>query len=321
MRNRAFKQAISCVALLAGLTAVAGAGAACSGPIAVQAVARGVQTVAPFFDEALQLGVDALVGDTLALRGGTKKGNQPGLYGGTGKKTSCVKDRLVGFLRDPDNRRKAEEWADVQGLDDIDEIPGFVKKLTPVVLRNDTLVKNHDYRKGKAVPYEALLEAGIAVLIDGYGKPVVKCTCGNPLGTSDHDIGSLDGQFEGRRKPWKGYDRTKVVKIEAAADEAVTTYKLVDVESGEAGLARIAGTDGAQDELLPADPDSDQPGEVSPSVAGPEVSVSGAEPPVSPDATATVTVGPAGTDPTEPGASVTSIPADHPGEPEGDVGG
>jgi hypothetical protein len=244
---------VSLAVTTAGCAMVAGQGSR----VVVQAVARGVTTAAPFFDETLQLGIDAAVGEALALGGGTKKGNQPGLYGGSRNKTACAKDKLIRFLKDPANRQKAQEWAAVQGLRGVGEIAGFVRKLTPVVLRNDTLVKNHDYKKGKAEAFDALLEAGIAVLVDRYGKPVVKCSCGNPLGAFEHDADSVDPKFEDRSKgkKWKGYDPKKTVKVEPVAEEPpVVKYELVDIDKADTGLERLAGTDGEQDEPLPEDP-------------------------------------------------------------------
>ncbi|MFB7256778.1 DUF6777 domain-containing protein [Streptomyces nojiriensis] len=244
--------------------------------VAVRAVARGVPTAAPFFEAALNLGKDAPVGKTLALGGGAKKGNQPGLYGGSRNGKSCDKNKLVRFLKDPLNRRKAVQWAKTLDID-ADRIEGFVEKLTPVVLRNDTLVKDHDYEEGEAVAFDALLEAGIAVLVDAYGKPVVQCSCGNPLRTFERDVDSADVTFNGngraKGKKWEAYDPRKVVKVEPVAEkQPVTTYELVDIEAKDAGLERRVGTDGAQDEALPEDPgDKKDPGTGKPDVRVPAV--------------------------------------------------
>lgn len=40
---------------------------------------------------------------------------------------------------------------------------------------------NHSLRNGVAAPFQAILQAGTAVLVDRYGTPVVRCFCGNPL--------------------------------------------------------------------------------------------------------------------------------------------
>ena len=49
------------------------------------------------------------------------------------------------------------------------------------LLRTDTRVTNHGYVNGQANGFQAVLEAGTAVFVDQYGRPVVKCYCGNPL--------------------------------------------------------------------------------------------------------------------------------------------
>ena len=40
---------------------------------------------------------------------------------------------------------------------------------------------NHSFVGGRAVGYQAILQAGTAVLVDSSGRPVVRCRCGNPL--------------------------------------------------------------------------------------------------------------------------------------------
>ncbi|MGW3667799.1 DUF6777 domain-containing protein [Streptomyces sp. NPDC005141] len=238
------------------LTVVGPAVTACTPAtkVAVKAIARGAPAAAPFFAEALGLAADHRISGGLALGGGIQKGDRPGLYGGTRQGKSCDKAKLVEFLTNPANRKKALEWAKAQGIG-VHEIGGFIGKLTPVLLRNDTLVKNHDYKKGRAVAFEALLEAGIAVLVDLYGRPVVQCSCGNPLGAFEYDVDQADVQFKGTNKRWTSYGRDKVVKVEPTDDgDEVGKYRLVDVQETDAGLERPVGSDGTQDTALPEDP-------------------------------------------------------------------
>ncbi|MFE6287933.1 DUF6777 domain-containing protein [Streptomyces sp. NPDC057877] len=245
--------ALAVVLALVGLLTTA-----CFGPaIAVRAVARGVPTAAPFFKN---LGKDIAVSAALSGLGGVLGGSDPGLYGGTRDAGHCDKAGLVDFLEDPRNRRKAQEWAEVKGLGGIDEIDGYVRKLTPVLLRTDTLVKNHDFKKGRADAFDALLEAGIAILVDQFGAPAVQCSCGNPLKAFEHDIGDADVKFDDRNKKWSSYDKKQVAKVEPAPDtKPVEVYQLVDVEQPDTGLAREAGTDGTTDEVLPEAPDPEAP--------------------------------------------------------------
>ena len=219
--------------------------------VAVRAVARGVMSAAPFF---VRLGTDIVLGAAMDYIAGEIGGGDPGLYGGTRDAGHCDKDRLVDFLEKPGNRDKAKAWADAQGLDGVGEIEGFVKKLTPVLLRTDTLVKNHDFKKGKADAFDALLEAGIAILVDQFGKPAVQCSCGNPLASFEHDTDEADVEFDGRNKKWPSYDADKLTKVKPK-DEPVKVYQLVDVEDPDSGLAREAGSDGTDDEVLPEVPE------------------------------------------------------------------
>lgn len=227
--------------------------------VAVRAVARGVPTAAPFFK---RLGTDIAIGAAIDGIAGEMGGGEPGLYGGTRDAGHCDKAKLVEFLENPENRDKAKEWADAQGLEDVGEIRGFVKKLTPVLLRADTLVKNHDFdkKKGKRKAFDALLEAGIAVLVDRLGRPAVQCSCGNPLASFEDDIDDADVEFDARNKKWPSYDSKKVAKVKAAPeDDPVEVFQLADVEDPDAGLAREAGSDGTGDEVLPTVPNPDEP--------------------------------------------------------------
>lgn len=102
----------------------------------------------------------------------------PGLYGGTRNYASCDADKLVSFLEQ--NPAKAAAWASTLGIQ-TSQIATYVSGLTPVLLRTDTRVTNHGYVNGIADPIQSVLEAGTAVFVDEYGRPVVKCYCGNPL--------------------------------------------------------------------------------------------------------------------------------------------
>lgn len=102
----------------------------------------------------------------------------PGLYGGTRNHASCDAVKLVNFLEH--NPSKAAAWASTLGIQTT-QIRDYVSGLTDVILRTDTRVTNHGYVNGVAHPIQSLLEAGTAVFVDKYGRPVVKCYCGNPL--------------------------------------------------------------------------------------------------------------------------------------------
>ncbi|MFF5498616.1 DUF6777 domain-containing protein [Streptomyces aquilus] len=211
----------------------------------VKAVAVGVPSLAPFFDERSGLGEDAPDVKAQPVRGSLQQGDTPGLYGGSKQPTVCDVNRLKAFLTDPGNDRKAQAWARALGIT-TGEIPEYLDRLTPVLLRHDTLVKNHDYKKGKAVPYDSLLQAGIAILVDQQGQPAVKCSCGNPLRPFTGDTNGVSVTFENGNKEWKGYDRSSVVAVRPAA-RPLEKITLVDVDDPDRGINRPVGTGGAKD--------------------------------------------------------------------------
>ncbi|MFF4033783.1 DUF6777 domain-containing protein [Streptomyces sviceus] len=211
----------------------------------VKAVAVGVPSLAPFFEENSGLGEDATTVRAQPVRGSLQQGDTPGLYGGSKKPTVCDVTRLERFLTDPRNHAKAQAWADVLHIGTA-AIPEYLDRLTPVLLRHDTLVKNHDYKKEKAVPYNSLLQAGIAILVDEQGLPAVKCSCGNPLRPFEGDTGRISVRFEDGNKKWAGYERESVVAVKPAARK-LERVALVDVQEPSLGLDRPVGTTGAQD--------------------------------------------------------------------------
>ena len=101
----------------------------------------------------------------------------PGLYGGTNENV-CDVDQLIEFLWE--NPDMARAWAEVQGLT-VAELEDYLRSLEPAILLENTLVTNHGYRNGRATPFQAVLEAGTAVLVDEDGIPRARCACGNPL--------------------------------------------------------------------------------------------------------------------------------------------
>jgi hypothetical protein len=101
-------------------------------------------------------------------------------FGGSGSNRVCDRDKLIRFLRR--NPERMREWARVLGLRPrFNTVKRYIAKLHPVTLTRDTQVTNHAFKNGRAVPFQAILQAGTAVLVDKYGTPVVRCYCGNPL--------------------------------------------------------------------------------------------------------------------------------------------
>ncbi|MBB5102174.1 DUF6777 domain-containing protein [Streptomyces spectabilis] len=266
------------VATLVAVLLIVGVTTACGGDEdpkeEVIPVAAGELGPDPFFAEALGRDREGL---TPRSGGGVRPGSTPGLYGGTLNKSSCDKAALADFLTDRRNAKKATAWSRVRGID-IKNVRRYIRGLTPVLLRTDTLVRNHGFRNGVATIFESLLEAGIAVLVDRIGQPVVKCNCGNPLAApsvspGDVDTGSIpDAEWRDR------YDRDRTTTVKPGKKpKRIGRFRLLDLDSGK-GIGRTAGTDAARDVRLPAPPPlppagagtgGPEPSDAAPSSAGP----------------------------------------------------
>jgi hypothetical protein len=103
-----------------------------------------------------------------------------GPFGGTGSDLVCDRELLIRSLRA--QPEKMREWARTVGITpSIEEVARYIRELTPVTLTRDTRVTNHNFVNGRAVGYQAILQAGTAVLVDKDGVPRARCRCGNPL--------------------------------------------------------------------------------------------------------------------------------------------
>jgi len=166
-----------------------------------------------------------------------------GVFGGSTKPGTCLVTKLKKFLTDPGNSAKAREWAKVLDIRQ-DEIGKYIDRLTPVVLRHDTLVKNHDFKGGKAVSYDSLLQAGIAILVDAHGLPAVKCSCGNPLRPFTDNADKISVKFEHGNKKWASYQPHDALVVQPPPGDApIDRLQLVDVQDSDTVIARDAGMD------------------------------------------------------------------------------
>ncbi|MGW4201345.1 DUF6777 domain-containing protein [Streptomyces sp. NPDC004726] len=175
----------------------------------------------------------------------TVSGATPGLYGGTRFAGSCDVERQLTLLRaDP---AKVRAFAAGAGIDR-ERVPGFLRELTPVVLRTDTRVTSHGFKGGSAVARHAVLQAGTAVLVDRHGAPRVRCAGGNPL-TSPV---AVKGAVIHKGRLWKGYRPDRIVVVKSTP-RAMGRLVIVDV-AHDTWVDRRTGTDGEQDkrpEVLP----------------------------------------------------------------------
>ncbi len=170
---------------------------------------------------------------------GTVDGSTAGLYGGTLNAASCDREKQISFLQaNPD---KAEAFASVLDIS-ADQVPDYIRGLTPVVLRHDTRVTNHGFIDGSATSFQSVLQAGTAVLVDRQGIPRVRCMCGNPLtppAALEDDV-----RYQGQTWPGFALNQTVVIRTDTRIDMDV--FVLVDIQTGD-WFDRPSGTGGTQD--------------------------------------------------------------------------
>ncbi|CAM5324628.1 DUF6777 domain-containing protein [Streptomyces canus] len=228
----------------------------------------------------------------------TVSGAMPGLYGGTERVAGCDVVRQIDDLTADRSRERA--FARVVGVSPA-AVPDFLRGLAPVVLRADTLVTDHGYRAGRASDFQAVLQAGTAVLVDDRGLPRVRCACGNPL---TRPVAMRGGAVVGGR-PWPGYRPTRVLAV-APSERLLASITIIDVVDNT-WIERLIYHDCRHDHRVP--PPQPVPPRPTPAPAtplGPRPD-EGASPDASPSAAgdcATPVAGPTGT----PGVVATEEP-------------
>lgn len=203
-------------------------------------------------------------------------GSAPGLYGGTLDVASCDVEKQVRALSAEPAKNGA--FASVLGIRP-KSVPGYLRSLTPLQLRADTRVTNHGYRDGKATAYQAVLQAGTAVLVDGRGVPRVRCACGNPLGAPV----ALEPDPKRHGQPWSSYQPSEVVVVAPAAT-VVDKFVVYDHRDGR-WFARDRGDHrGERDKPVP--PPVVQPAPLTPAPAPTPTPTPTPSPPPTPSAPA-----------------------------------
>jgi hypothetical protein len=201
-------------------------------------------------------------------------GSQVGLYGGTRKVASCDVEKQIDYFDAAPAKKKA--FASVLDLQE-SAVTGYLRGLTPLQLRVDTRVTNHGYRDGAPTEYQAVLQAGTAVLVDNRGMPRVRCACGNPLTQPTDAVGTT----RATDTPWPGYRPSNVVIVQPSVT-VVNVFYALDPESND-WFYRTSGDTGVRDQqaepprssLTPAPSDSpSSPSPTSPSTSPSESSTS-----------------------------------------------
>ncbi|WBB60261.1 hypothetical protein O7599_32870 [Streptomyces sp. WMMC500] len=172
-------------------------------------------------------------------------GGQAGLYGGVRNVASCDVDKQIAFLgRDAD---KQAAFARTLRVDEGD-LPGYLRELTCVLLRADTRLTGHGFAGGEASPFQAVLQAGTAVLVDDTGVPRVRCASGSPL--TEPEKLSGDGRYGGTA--WRGYRPSRTVVV-TPADRALSKLVIVDITT-DLWFERPVGARPGEDRKLPEAP-------------------------------------------------------------------
>ncbi|CAL9336420.1 hypothetical protein SUDANB37_00203 [Streptomyces sp. enrichment culture] len=216
-------------------------------------------------------------------------GSAPELYGGSGNRAVCDVEKQIAYLES--DKAKAGAFASVLRTTP-EGLPAYLRGMTSVQLRLDTLVTNHGYEDGRAVPYQAVLQAGTAVLIDQYGVPRVRCACGNPL-----DRPQVERPEKVVGKTWPGFQAEEIVVV-VPAPTPVPTFTVIDPATGQ----RVERPHPAGSSPSPSPKDTGSP--------------TTTKPPTSPDGspTDTPTDKPTDTPTTKPPDSPTDSPAEQPGD-------
>lgn len=240
------------VALTRGGGKGGGGGTPSTGGTTLAAAQVALQTVAdtgpdPFTGSVAARSAGATVAASPSATG-TVDGADVGLYGGSTRTASCDVPKLSGFLTTDDAKGRA--WAGVEGIDQAG-IADYLRTLTPVVLRVDTRVTNHGFSGSAATPFQSVLQAGTAVLVDTRGLPRVRCACGNPL----LPPAALPTAVSYSGTPWKDFDERQVVVVSPAASP-VKRIVVVDPTSGQSFSASV----GASGSAAPSGPSSASPG-------------------------------------------------------------
>jgi len=159
-------------------------------------------------------------------------GDQPELYAGTRGSSPCDVGLMASSLGQ--NPERGQAWASTFNIT-AGQIPAFLSELTPVLLRTDTRVTSHGFTVGQSMPYQAVLEAGTAVLVNKFGMPVVRCGGGNPL---LEPVAMASARYTNPR--WKDFSIGALVVIRPSS-RPVDSFILSDPTNGDTFMRPLGG--------------------------------------------------------------------------------
>jgi hypothetical protein len=177
-------------------------------------------------------------------------GDRDGLYGGTLDNADSDREKVVTFLGanpaqagafvDALNTDSTVFWSGGRALT-VDDIPAYLRELTPVLLRLDIRITNYGFDGAHLRTLQSVLQAGTAVLVDAHGVPRVRFYSGSPLTVPI----ALAGALKLVGAPWPGY-RPGALAEARPSTATITNFVLVDVVTGRP-FNRPAATTGTKD--------------------------------------------------------------------------
>ncbi|WP_327179452.1 hypothetical protein OG599_32030 [Streptomyces sp. NBC_01335] len=176
----------------------------------------------------------------------TVTGDAAGLYGGVRNTPSCDVGAQADLLTEDPARARA--FARVAGIEAV-QIPGYLRALTPVVLRADVRVTDHGFASGAPTSFQTVLQAGTAVMVDSRGLPRVRCASGNPLAPA----APLTGRIADRGERWASYAPERVLDVAPSAG-VLESLVIADLVEGT-WIERPSG-EGAEDGNPSAPPEA-----------------------------------------------------------------
>jgi TIR domain len=177
-------------------------------------------------------------------------GDRDGLYGGTLNNADSDREKMITFLGS--HPTQADAFVEALNTDPTvywsggrpltaDDIPTYLRELTPALLRLDTRATNHGFDGTHPTTVQSVFQTGTAVLVDAHGVPRARPYSGSPLTAPI----ALRGAPKLIGAPWPGYRPGALAEVQPST-ATITNFVLVDVVTGHP-FNRAAGTTGTND--------------------------------------------------------------------------
>lgn len=159
-------------------------------------------------------------------------GDTPGLFASPVGSAACDIDQLLSLLAtDPE---RANAFASALQIDP-GNLDRYVSGLTAVFTRIDLRVTSYGYLGQAAQPFQAVLEAGTAVMVNDRGVPSVRCVSSSPLGAAT----AVSAEPAYTEPAWGSFDPSGLITI-TAAPSPISTIDVLDPTSGNLRAELVA---------------------------------------------------------------------------------